>query len=89
MKSRCKRPDKIYYHGKGIRVCARWEKFENFLADMGARPTGKTLDRIDSAADYSPGNCRWATPQEQSRDSGWFGPYPKVKPRRGEKLPRH
>jgi hypothetical protein len=89
MRSRCKNPAKIHYHGKGIRVCKRWNLFENFLSDMGERPDGMTLDRIDSSGDYEPNNCRWATPKEQSRTAGWFGPHPKVKPRRGEKLPRH
>jgi len=57
-----------YYGGKGVGICARWDSFENFLADMGERPDGKTLDRLDSSKGYSPENCRWATKLEQMRN---------------------
>lgn len=71
MKSRCCNPFNRAYHnygGRGIQVCQRWlDSFENFLADMGERPSPQhSLDRIDNDGNYEPGNVRWATKREQT-----------------------
>ncbi|HEY9295388.1 MAG TPA: hypothetical protein VIQ31_03250, partial [Phormidium sp.] len=80
--SRCTNPeDKNYqwYGGIGIKVCAKWrDSYENFLNDMGERPEGTSIDRIDSAGNYEKDNCRWSDPKTQSRNRPTWCIYIKI-----------
>ncbi len=73
MLTRCENPRcEAYprYGGRGIEVCKRWQTFENFLADMGPRPSADhSIDRIENDGNYEPGNCRWATDAEQNQNT--------------------
>lgn len=63
-----KSPNYEHYGGRGITICKRWSKFENFLADMGQAPKNLSLDRINNDGNYEPNNCRWATAKEQANN---------------------
>jgi len=71
MRRRCLQPsDEAYknYGGRGIKICDRWMDFDNFYADMGAKPDGMTIERVENDGDYETSNCVWATRAEQNKN---------------------
>lgn len=76
MLTRCRNPNQqswARYGGRGIKVCARWLTFENFLEDMGHPGPTKSIDRINNDGNYEPGNCRWATRKQQRNNNSHIG----------------
>ena len=90
MIQRCMNPNSTNYKrygGRGITVCIPWLcSFEQFVADMGPRPPGHSIDRINNDKGYSPDNCRWATPQEQVHNQRRYKAYTSTAARLGISL---
>jgi hypothetical protein len=75
MRKRCSNPNDArfkHYGGRGIRVCERWDSFERFFADMGPRPPGYSIERINNDGNYEPGNCKWLPKTEQAKNRSRF-----------------
>lgn len=71
MRQRCSNPNRNSYPnygGRGIKVCERWSKFENFIADMGPRPAGYTIERLNNNGNYEPTNCKWIPLSDQGKN---------------------
>lgn len=82
MRRRCRSPKSQrykYYGARGIKVCVRWESFENFIADMGSRPSPKhSIHRVDNDGNYTPDNCRWVTQLEQNGGRSGYKAWGKI-----------